>query len=205
MRVLGIDPGSRFTGYGLVEEDRGKLRHLAHGVIKTDGDSPLEARLHEIFVELSSVFALFRPDAVAVEGLFSFKNARSALVLGHARGVALLVAAQGGLAVHEYSPAKVKKSIGAGGAGAKDAVARMVATFLRLPELTDVRADASDALAVALCHLNHQRRPVAVSGSRVAQKAAPTAAFHGKQQPKRFAHLVSRLAPAYVRPTGSDP
>ncbi len=199
MRVLGIDPGSRFTGYGVVEGERAALRHIAHGVIRP-GEGPLEERLHYIFTELNGVFATVRPDAVAVEGLFSFKNARSALVLGHARGIALLVAAQGGLPVHEYSPAKVKKSIGAGGAGGKDTVARMVGTFLSLPELeAEARADASDALAVALCHLNHCR------------SGLPAAFLSGSSKPKRssaaggkFGHLLGRLSPSLVRPTGTD-
>ena len=155
MRVLGIDPGTRFLGFGVVDEQRGQLLHVAHGVIKADPRAALEVRLCTLFTELTQALALFRPDAVAVEGLFTFKNARSALVLGHARGVAVLVAAQTGVPVHEYAPARVKKAVGASGASGKDAVARMVMTFLRLAEVE--RADASDALAVAICHLNSAR------------------------------------------------
>jgi crossover junction endodeoxyribonuclease RuvC len=182
LRVLGIDPGSRFTGYGVVEARGTRLVHVGHGVIRADAASPLEVRLKSIFEELSAAVSLYRPQAVAVEGLFSFRNARSALVLGHARGVALLVAAQTGLPVFEYAPAKVKRSVGAGGADGKDAVARMVHTFLRVavPE----RADASDALAVAICHLNQSRAPVS---------PAPT------RRRGAFASVATRLAPAYER------
>lgn len=143
------------TGFGVIEERGGHFHHLGHGVIRAVAKAPLEIRLREIFIELTRTIVLYRPDAVAVEGLFAFKNARSALILGHARGIALLVAAQTDLPVHEYPPARVKKSVGAGGAGDKGAVMRMVTTFLRLPVIDQV--DASDALAVAICHLNHSR------------------------------------------------
>lgn len=188
MRVLGVDPGSRFMGYGVVEEKRGRLVHVGHGVIKVDESAPLAARLKDLHAALVEALARYRPDAVAVEGLFTFRNARSALVLGHARGVALLAAAQAGLAVHEYAPAKVKKSVGAGGADGKDAVARMVRTFLDIEASTLARADASDALAVALCHLNHGRL------------AAPTANTAGKKRKGAASLLADRLAPAYRRP-----
>jgi crossover junction endodeoxyribonuclease RuvC len=180
LRVLGIDPGSRYTGFGVVEQHGNRLVHLGHGVLRLDGDAPLQTRLHELFDGLTRALAIHRPDAVAVEGVFTFKNARSALVLGHARGVALLVAAQRELPVHEYSPAKVKKSVGAGGASAKDAVARMVQTLLGI-EVTE-RADASDALAVAICHLNNVKVPFA--------------------DPKRSARasFEERLRPSFERP-----
>ena len=189
MRVLGIDPGSRRTGYGVVEERAGRLFHVGHGVVRADESAPLELRLTQIFGELTTAFALYAPDAVAVEGLFTFKNARSALVLGHARGVALLCAAQKGLSVHEYPPAKVKKAVGAGGGDGKGAVARMVETFLRIPPVKP--ADASDALAVAICHLNHAR----VASVEVARRSfrAP------KRDSRGFAQLADRLAPSYQR------
>lgn len=187
MRVLGIDPGSRFTGYGVVDEQRGGLAHVGHGVIRADARAPLEMRLWEIFSQLSAAVGLYRPDAVAVEGVFSCRSPRSALILGHARGVALLVAAQRGLPVYEYPPAKVKRAVGAGGADGKEAVARMVRTFLRLPELE--RADASDALAVAICHLNKNK-------GRAGGPKRPAPGRSGKDP---FALLADRLAPAYRR------
>lgn len=188
MRVLGIDPGSRFMGYGVVEERRGRLVHVGHGVIKVDADDPLELRLKELHDSLLTALKLYKPQAVAVEGVFTFRNARSALILGHARGVALLAAAQVGLAVHEYPPAKVKRSVGAGGAADKDAVMRMVCTFLELEEIE--RADASDALAVALCHLNHSRAGLPAMAGKVSKSRRKSAQ----------AQLADRLAPSYRRP-----
>ncbi len=151
MRVLGVDPGSRYLGYGVVDARAGLVQHVASGVVKADARAPLHERLELIFTELTRVIGAFGPEAVAVEGVFTHKNARSALVLGHARGVALLAAAQARLGVFEYAPARVKKSVGAGGNDSKDAVARMVERLLRLPAPLE-RADAYDALAVALCH-----------------------------------------------------
>jgi crossover junction endodeoxyribonuclease RuvC len=192
VRVLGVDPGSRFMGFGVVEERRGRPVHVGHGVIKVDASAPLEVRLLQLHAELSAALRLYHPQAVAVEGVFTFRNARSALVLGHARGVALLAAAQAGLSVHEYSPARVKKAVGAGGADAKDAVARMVRTWLGVGELE--RADASDALAVALCHLNQGRAAAALGAA-----ALPTRGG-GARRAAAFASLAGRLAPAYRRP-----
>ena len=188
MRVLGIDPGSRFMGYGVVEERRGRLAHVGHGVIKVDADAPLELRLKELHDSLLTALKLYKPQAVAVEGVFTFRNARSALILGHARGVALLAAAQVGLPVHEYAPARVKRSVGAGGASDKDAVARMVCTFLELEEIE--RADASDALAVALCHLNQSRAGVPVAAGKVSRSRRKSAQ----------SQLADRLVPSYRRP-----
>jgi crossover junction endodeoxyribonuclease RuvC len=188
VRVLGIDPGSRFMGYGVVEERRGRLSHVGHGVIKVDPDAPLELRLKELHDALLTALRLYKPEAVAVEGVFTFRNARSALILGHARGVALLAAAQVGLSVHEYPPARVKRSVGAGGAADKDAVARMVCTFLHLEEIE--RADASDALAVALCHLNHGRAAVPVAGGKASKSRRKSA----------HAQLADKLTPSYRRP-----
>lgn len=166
LRVLGIDPGSRFLGFGLVEFQHRKVIHVASGVITLDGKAPLAQRLHQIFVELGEVLRAFRPDAVSVEGVFTHKNARSALVLGHARGVALLLAAQAGTPVFEYAPARVKRSVGAGGNDSKGSVARMVTMQLGLTKPLK-RADAYDALAVALCHLHQAKAglPIAPAGS----------------------------------------
>ncbi|WP_043711828.1 crossover junction endodeoxyribonuclease RuvC [Corallococcus macrosporus] len=188
MRVLGVDPGSRFMGFGVVEEKRGRLVHVGHGVIKGDPALPLSDRLRDLHGALTAALVKYRPAAVAVEGVFTFRNARSALVLGHARGVALLAAAQAGLPVFEYAPAKVKKAVGAGGADGKDAVARMVRTFLDLDASVLERADASDALAVALCHLNQGRA------------AVPAASAAGKKRKGAAALLADRLAPSYRRP-----
>jgi crossover junction endodeoxyribonuclease RuvC len=174
-------------GFGVVEERRGRLVHVGHGVIKVDPEAPLHQRLMVLHAELTAALRRFRPQAVAVEGVFTFRNARSALVLGHARGVALLAAAQAGVAVHEYPPARVKRSVGAGGADGKDAVARMVCALLKLEEIE--RADASDALAVALCHLNQGR----AAGLGVGSSS-------GKRRKGAAALLADRLSPSYRRP-----
>jgi crossover junction endodeoxyribonuclease RuvC len=167
MRVLGIDPGSRFLGFGLVELRAKTPAYVAHGVVRTDARDPLSMRLHVIFEELRHVIRTFKPNAVAVEGVFTHKNARSALILGHARGVALLNAAEAGLEVFEYAPARVKKSVGAGGNDSKDSVARMVTMLLQLANPLE-RSDAYDALAVALCHVHQMRSPLIARGKRSA-------------------------------------
>ncbi len=153
MRVLGVDPGSRYLGYGLVDVVGRHPRYLAHGVIRAGTDAPLEQRLEAIFLELGRVIDLYTPDAMAVEGVFTHKNARSALILGHARGVVLLLAARAKVPLFEYAPAKVKRSIGTGGNDSKESVARMVSRLLHLTKPLE-RLDASDALAVACCHAN---------------------------------------------------
>jgi crossover junction endodeoxyribonuclease RuvC len=171
-------------GYGVVEDRRGRLVHVAHGVIRAPAYATLERRLAEIFSGLLAAVAAHRPDSAAVEGVFAFRNARSALVLGHARGVALLVAAQSGLPVHEYAPAMVKRSVGASGGSSKEGVARLVNAFLHLPRLQ--RSDASDALAVAICHLNHAR----LKGVQT-QRAVP-----GRRPGP---NIADRLTPSYRR------
>jgi len=181
-RVLGIDPGSRVVGWGVVERRGSGLCHVGHGILRLDGSAPLELRLVELFARLTETLARHAPAAVAVEGVFTFRNARSALVLGHARGVALLVAARAGVPVFEYAPAMVKRSVGAGGGGTKEAVSRAVTAFLRLSDVP--RADATDALAVAVCHLHRAGSPF------LARRARPSAL-----------DLGDRLRSAVVRPT----
>lgn len=173
-------------GYGVVEERSGRPVHVAHGVLKADAGAALELRLKDLFLGVVTAIELYRPASIAVEGLFTFKNARSALVLGHARGVALLAAAQAGLEVHEYAPARVKKSIGAGGADGKDAVARMIRTWLGVDDLE--RADASDALAVALCHLNQARAGAAFAPS--------VKRGGGSKKRNAYSALADRLSPS---------
>jgi crossover junction endodeoxyribonuclease RuvC len=173
MRVLGVDPGSRFLGFGLIDVVPSGPRYVAHGVVRANERSPLHERLVDIHGQLEQVVATFRPAVMAVEGLFTHKNSRSALVLGHARGVALLVAAQAGVSVFEYAPARVKKSVGAGGNDGKQAVTRMVHTLLGLdPEKHRQRSDAADALAVALCHAHQVGRIPAVSAASRQAKAS---------------------------------
>lgn len=161
MRVLGIDPGSTCTGYGVLEDDGGDPRMIASGVIRTPRGS-LSVRLNKIFDGLEEIISAHRPDAVAVEEVFHARNPKSALVLGHARGVALLAAGRAGVSVHEYSTRKVKQTV----TGHGNADKRQVHSILeaQLGELPD-QLDASDALAVALCHLRWSDAPVAQDGS----------------------------------------
>lgn len=151
MRVLGIDPGTRHLGWGVVERAGTRLSHVAHGVIDTDTEQGLASRLIEIDDALTVVIAEHRPEIGAIESLFFAKNAQSAAKLGHARGVVLLRLSRAGLALHEYSPALVKRTVAGKGAADKRQVALVVAALLRLT--APPRSDAADALAIAVTHL----------------------------------------------------
>jgi crossover junction endodeoxyribonuclease RuvC len=153
MRILGIDPGSRFTGFGIIEVNGGQARPLHHGVIKTGGGE-FPQRLGIIFGGIRDLIAEFAPDEVAVENVFVSKNAASALKLGQARGAAICAAIACELPVAEYSPRSVKQAIVGRGGADKVQVQHMVTVLLQLKE-TPVE-DASDALAVALCHQHTQ-------------------------------------------------
>lgn len=151
MRVLGIDCGSQVTGYGVIDTDGTRHRLVEAGVIKTNPDEPLAQRLLVIGDRLREVIAEFAPEEAAVEDTFHRINARSALRLTHVRGVALYVAAQAGLHCGEYSPASVKQAVAGNGRAEKEQVEWMVRVLLGLA--APVRPmDASDALAVAICH-----------------------------------------------------
>lgn len=161
MLVLGVDPGTRATGWGVVEFERNRLRHVAHGVITTRADSPLPERLAAIFRGLGQVIADYRPEEAGVENIFAARNTQSALKLGHARGVILLCAELNGLAVREYTPQQVKSAVVGYGHAEKEQVQDMVRRLLALPK--KAQADASDALAVAICH-GRTRSTLAVMG-----------------------------------------
>jgi crossover junction endodeoxyribonuclease RuvC len=150
--VLGLDPGASATGYGVVElAAPGATRLVECGVVRTVAASPLEQRLSHIFDAVSEIIARHRPDAVAVESVFVAKNPRSALVLGHARGAALLAAAKAAVPVWEYAPAMVKKTVVGVGAATKAQVQAMTARRLRL-RTAPSPDDAADGVAVALTH-----------------------------------------------------
>lgn len=154
MRVLGIDPGSRRTGFAVIEREGSSLRTIAHGTI-TLGDGAMPGRLERLYQALREIVAAHAPATVAVEGIFHAKNAGSALKLGHARGVALLVAALHGLEVFEYAPSVVKRAVTSSGRAEKGQVQRMVCLLLGLAETPE--PDAADALAVAICHAQTTR------------------------------------------------
>lgn len=154
-RVLGLDPGSVRTGWGVVEWSEAGARGVAAGVIRVPESAPIPERLRRIHEGVAGVLALHRPDSVAIEDIFFARYPQAALMLGHARGVAVLAAAQAELSVVSYSPAVVKRSIVGSGRADKSQVAQLVCAVLRLHELPSV--DATDALAVALTHLNASR------------------------------------------------
>jgi crossover junction endodeoxyribonuclease RuvC len=155
--VVGLDPGTRHFGWGIVERRGTRLVHVAHGIIHTDEREPIAARLVEIEAGLMRVLEEHAPHEASVEALFFAKDAQAAAKLGHARGVALLVCARAGLPVHEYPPARVKQAVTGSGRADKAQVAQMVRVVLGMPEAP--RADAADALAVAVTCLQHMRLP----------------------------------------------
>jgi crossover junction endodeoxyribonuclease RuvC len=167
MIVLGIDPGTADTGYGVVESAGSRLRALEHGVIQTRPDSPLESRLADIHVAVSQLLDRHRPDAVAIEELYFGANARTAFAVGQARGVVLLAAGQRGVPSSSYTPQQVKGAVCGQGRAEKGQVARMVTRLLGLEE-TPGTDHASDALAVAICECNRAplARALAAGGSR---------------------------------------
>lgn len=151
--VLGIDPGSMITGYGLLAGDGvHNPRYVEAGTITTSKGAPLETRLLTVYDALTRILIDHQPNEVAVEDVFHAKNARSALALGHARGVALLAAARAGRPVFAYAPARIKQAVTGSGRAGKSQVAQVLAMLLGLDAPPE--ADAADALAVALCHLN---------------------------------------------------
>src|SRR5438105_10409510 len=160
LRVLGIDPGSRYCGFGVVEDAGGSVvRHVDHGVVAIVDAGPVEARLAALHAALARALDAHRPDVVAIEDVFHARNARSAIVLGQARGVALLAAAQAGVRVRSFAPAVIKQAVTGTGRAEKDQVGRMVCMLLGIavPE----RADASDALAAGIVGLLRARDPAA--------------------------------------------
>jgi crossover junction endodeoxyribonuclease RuvC len=150
-RILGIDPGTRYCGYGVIERlGPGRVRYIECGVLEPRRGGELAARLGEIAAGLRELIEELAPTVVAVEGVFHGVNARSALQLGHSRGVALAAAGAASLRVHEYAPATVKRAVAGHGAATKDQVQAMVRALCGLKRAP--KLDASDALAVAICH-----------------------------------------------------
>ncbi len=156
MRVLGIDPGIAITGYGLVEDHGGDLEVLAYGDIRTPAGDPLPLRLRQLYEALCSLIQGYRPDVAAIERVFFGRNVTTAFAVGQARGVALLALAQAEIPVYEYTPADVKQALVGYGSAPKAQIQTMVRMLLRLPEIPRPD-DVADALAVAICHLNHAR------------------------------------------------
>ncbi len=159
MIVLGIDPGTAATGYGVVMgEPFGSLSLIECGVIRTNPRDPLPQRLREIFEDVQGLIARHHPDTLSIEDVFYSKNVRTTVVLGHARGVILLAAEQAGLDIHEYPPAEIKKAVVGAGGATKEQVQFMVTRLLRLKSAPQP-TDASDGAAAALAHIMSARLP----------------------------------------------
>jgi len=163
MRILGVDPGSRRTGYGIVDIEGNRMTHVTHGVIAT-GNGEFSERLAVLFSSLSHVIAEFQPECAAIEDVFMARNAASALKLGQARGALIVACTHAGLQVSAYSPTTVKQAVVGFGRAEKAQVQHMIQLLLKPP--APLKEDAADALAVALCHANHQS-----SAKRIAANA----------------------------------
>lgn len=163
MRLIGFDPGLRQTGWGVIESEGNRLVHVANGVVTTTSSRDLATRLVELHNALVDVLRRFSPHEAAVEETFVNKNPASTLKLGQARGVVMLVPAKEGLAVFEYTPNLIKKSVVGAGHAAKEQVQMMVRTLLPGVDITN--ADAADALAVAICHAHHRESAAAVAAA----------------------------------------
>lgn len=164
MRILGVDPGLQITGYGLLDTDGDDVTIIEAGVIRTDRRLPMEMRLAEIAKEIEAILKQFKPEAAAIEELYShYGHPRTAIIMGHARGIVFLKAAEAGIAVFPYASTRIKKSLTGNGRAPKRQMQRMIASSLGMgapPEPPDV----ADALAVALCHsraCHHHHRGVA--------------------------------------------
>ena len=166
MAVIGIDPGTALTGYGLIEElpDQ-SLQVIDFGVIRTESTDKPEIRLRKIFSQLNEILSLYKPETGAVEKLFFQRNTRTAMSVGQARGVAILSLAEAGLSVSEYSPVEIKQAVVGYGKASKNQVQQMVKTLLNLQEIPKPD-DAADALAVAICHI-HSRKMLALQQGRI--------------------------------------
>jgi len=156
VRVFGIDPGSERTGYGCVASDGRRHQLVACGAIKAGAEATFPLQLSLIYRSLSAIIAECRPECVAIENVFHAVNARSALKLGHARGVAMLAAVEAGVPVVEYTPAEVKRAVVGYGRAEKPQVGQMVKLLLGLDKVPTPH-DAADALAVAICHLHRKK------------------------------------------------
>ncbi len=157
MKVFGIDPGSERTGYGCIESDGSRLRIIGCGAISSPGSAAFPDKLLAIHRRLAALIHDHRPDCVAIENLFHAANVRSALKLGHARGVAMLAAVEAGVPVAEYTPAEIKRAVVGYGRAEKPQVQHMIKLLLGLPAPPSPH-DAADALAVAICHV-HSHAP----------------------------------------------
>lgn len=155
MLVLGVDPGSRVTGYGLVEKRNHDVTYVHSGLIRPPDKTPFYKRIYQIFESMVEIMGHYHPKEMAIEDLFYAKNIQSSLKLGHARGAVLIAAVHCNIPIFEYSPLEIKKSVVGYGRADKEQVRSMVQVILRIRE--EMPLDASDALAAAICHVNWSR------------------------------------------------
>jgi len=152
MLVLGVDPGSIVTGYGLVEKKNNQMNCIHAGTISSSGKIPFYQRIHKIFQSMLETMTHYQPQEMAIEDIFFAKNVKSALKIGHARGAVLIAAVQCGIKIFEYTPLEIKKSVVGYGRATKEQVRSMMQIILNMKTIPTL--DASDALATAICHLN---------------------------------------------------
>ncbi len=172
MRIFGIDPGSERTGYGCVDSDGSRHVLVVCGAIATRSCAAFPDKLTAIHHELTALLAAYRPSAVAIENVFHAANVRSALKLGHARGVAMLAAAESGAPIAEYTPAEIKRAVVGYGRAEKHQVQEMVRLLLGLRAAPEPN-DAADALAVAICHAHALSAPAALQTAPTGKRALP--------------------------------
>ena len=156
MRIMGVDPGTQNSGYGVIDNNRDDMVLVTYGAVKCKAHSPISERLLQIFRELRLVMQEYHPQAMAIETPFVGENVKSALAVGKAQAVALLVAAEYNIPCFEYSPARVKQNVSDFGASGKEQMQKMVKLLLNLDEIPEPY-DAADALAVAICHVRQIR------------------------------------------------
>jgi crossover junction endodeoxyribonuclease RuvC len=154
MIVLGVDPGLGVTGYAVIENKSGMTKLIEAGVIRSKASLPLERRLFELYSNFEGIAGEFKPDVLAIEELYShYSHPKTAVIMGHVRGLFFLLAGKTGIPVFSYSATRIKKSISGAGHASKEQVANMVASLLKL-NVSDSPADVTDAIATALCHIN---------------------------------------------------
>jgi crossover junction endodeoxyribonuclease RuvC len=159
MIILGVDPGTLFTGYGLIKQNKNNFTFVKNGFIKLPSSKLLPEKLEMIYDELDKIIKIYKPDEFAIETAFYGKNVQSAMKIGYARGVSILAAVHNKIETSEYSPREIKKSVVGTGAASKEQVSYMIRTILKIEDVK-MRFDESDALAVALCHAFRMKSPL---------------------------------------------
>ncbi len=162
MIILGVDPGTNFTGFGIINQEKNTFTHVQNGIIKLPSSKTLPFKLEIIYNEIDKIIKTYKPDEFAIETAFYGKNVQSAMKIGYARGVSLLAAVHNQIPTSEYSPREIKKSVVGTGAASKEQVSFMIKTLLEIKN-SIMRHDESDALAVALCHAFRMKSPVSKS------------------------------------------